>query len=125
MIKIQTNKKLLIETLKELRDQIQDIEGSSIVMNNGLVIASDLMQDTDSQTFAAMAAEMTKSARIVTSELKIGKLNETIISSSSGNIAFLEIGKEAILICLLKRKSNLGLTLLHMKRAITKLSRLI
>ncbi len=122
---MKTNKTQLIETLKKLREKTSDIEGSSIVTTNGLVIASDLMQDTDSKTFAAMAAEMTKSSNIVASELKLGGLNDTIISSSSGNIVLLEIGKKAILICSLKNKANVGLALLQMRRISAQLSRLI
>jgi len=94
-----------------------------VVSKEGLVIASELMSETESKPFAALSANMTKSGEIVTSELKIGQLSQITISSSKGNLVTTGIGKKAILICLVQKKANLGFVLLHMDRTTKRLLR--
>lgn len=120
-----TEKAEIIKILKSLRQSVNDIEGCSVVSNDGLVIASELMSDTESKSFAALSADMSSAGSVVASELKIGQLSEITIASSQANLISTGIGKKAILVCLAQKKANIGLVLLHMKRAAHRLSRLI
>ena len=120
-----TEKKELKEILKSLRQRISDIEGCTVASREGLVIESELMADIENKTFAALSSELIKSGEVVTSELKIGNLSQIIINSSRGNIVTTGIGKKAILVCLVQKKANLGLVLLHMERTAHRLSGLI
>ena len=124
MVKI-TNKIQLKIALKSLRYKTNDIEGCSIVTRNGLVIESELLADVENKTFAALSADITKSGEIAASELKIGKLSQIIINTPKGSIITTNIGKKAILVCLVQKKANLGLVILHMTRTAERLSRLI
>lgn len=125
MIKI-TEKTQLKEILRSLRQRTDDIDGCTIATRDGLIIQSELMKEgVENKVFAALSAELTKSGEVVSSELKIGNLSQIIINSSKGNIVTTNIGKKAILICLVQRKANLGLVLLHMNRTAQRLSRYI
>lgn len=124
MIKI-TNKEEIKRILKSLKQRIDDIEGCSVASRDGLVIESELMEDVENKTLAALSAEVTNSGDIVASELKVGNLSQIIINSSKGNIVSTNIGKKAILMCLVQKKANLGLVLLHMERTASRLARFI
>ncbi len=108
-----------------LRHRISDIEGCSVVSRDGLVVASELMAEVESKAFAALSADVTKSGEVVSSELRIGGLGQIIINSSKGNIITANVGKKAILVCLVKPKANVGLVLLHMDRTSQRLLRYI
>src|SRR3989344_6931054 len=116
----KTKNEKLMEILRWLR-KAGDIEGTSVVSRDGLIIASDLLADIDSKTFAAMSAAMTGAAETATSELKKGNPDQIIVDSKLGSIIALGAGKKAILVCLIKPKSNLGLVLLNMNKAGKKI----
>jgi len=116
----KTKNEKLMEILRWLR-KAGDIEGSSVVSRDGLIIASDLLADVDTKTFAAMSAAMTGAAETATSELKRGNPDQIIVDSKLGSIIALGAGKKAILVCLIKPKSNLGLVLLNMNKAGKKI----
>ena len=123
MKKLTKNQKLM-NIIKDLR-KVGDIDGSSIVSRDGLIIASDLLADIDSKTFAAMSAAMTGAAETATSELKKGNPDQIIVDSKLGSIIATGAGAKAILVCLIKPKANLGLVLINMKSASKKISKTI
>ena len=83
------------------------------------------MGEVENKAFAALSSELTKSGEVVTSELKIGNLSQIIINSSKGNIVTTNVGKKAILVCLVQKKANLGLVILHMNRTANRLLRIV
>ncbi len=120
----ETKKEQLTEILQNLR-KIGDIQGSSIISKDGLVIASDLSKETDEETFAAMSAAMQGAAETAVSELKQGTLNQIIIEADKGKIITISAGEKAILVILAKPSTNLGLILLEMGKASGKISEII
>lgn len=116
-----TKKEKLIEILQTLK-KIGETLGSSVISRDGLVIASDLSQDIDKETFAAMSAAMQGAAETAASELNQGNLNQIIIDAEKGKIITLSAGEKAILVALAKPKINLGLILLEMGKASKKIS---
>ncbi len=116
----ETKKEQLTEILQELR-KIGDIQGSSIISRDGLVIASDLSRDLDEETFAAMSAAMEGAAETTVSELNQGVLNQIIIDAGKGKIITISAGKVAILVVLAKPNINLGLALLEMGKVRRKI----
>jgi len=119
-----TKKDRLIKILKDLR-KIGNLQGSSVISRDGLVIASDLSKDVDEETFAAMSAAMQGAAETAASELKKGELKEIIIDAAKGKIVTISAGKLAILVCLAKQNANLGLVLLELGRASGKVARIL
>ena len=120
----KTKNERLMDILRNLR-KVGDIEGSSVVSRDGLIINSDLLSDVDTKTFAAMSAAMTGAAETATVELKRGNPDQIIVDSKLGSIIATGAGKKAILVCLIKPKANLGLVLLNMNKESKKISRIL
>ena len=112
----ETKKEQLTEILQNLR-KIGDIQGSSVISRDGLVIASDLPKDVDEETFAAMQG----SAETAVSELKQGTLNQIIIDANKGKIITISAGEVTILVALTKPNISRGLVLLEMEKEATLL----
>jgi hypothetical protein len=73
----ESKKDRLLRILKGL-SSIGDVDGSAIVTRDGLLIASDLPSDVDSETFAAMSATMIGAAETAVGELKKGTVERVI-----------------------------------------------
>jgi hypothetical protein len=116
-----SKKEKLLEILKSLKE-VGDMIGSSIISVDGLQIASDLSENVDADTFAAMSAAMQGAAETAVSELKQGELKQIIIDADKGKIITISAGKKAILVILASSKINLGLALLELGKAAGKIS---
>ena len=116
-----SKKDQLIEILQGLR-KMGDVVGSSVISTEGLLIASDLGENIEGDTFAAMSAAMQGAAETAVHELKQGNLRQIIIDAEEGKIITISSGKKAILVILAKPKINLGLALLELGRASGKIS---
>jgi len=122
LVKPEASKKdKLTQILKSLK-QVGDIIGSSIISTDGLMIASELGESIDGDTFAAMSAAMQGAAETAVSELKQGELKQIIIDADKSKLITISAGKKAILVILANPKINLGLALLELGRAAGKIS---
>ena len=99
-----------------------DVVGSAVISTEGLLIASDLGENLEGETFAAMSAAMQGAADTAVSELKQGTLKQIIVDADEGKIITISSGKKAILVILAKPDINLGLALLELGRASGKIS---
>lgn len=120
----ETKKEKLVGVLKGLK-KTGDVEGSSVVSRDGLVIASDLSNNVDGETFAAMSAAMEGAAETAVSEIQKGKLNEILVDSDKGKLVTLGAGRLAILVALAKSEANLGLVLLEMRKSAKRISNIL
>jgi len=120
-----SDKHELQRVLVSLRQRVNDIDGCSIVSRDGLVIVSELMADVDTKTFAALSADVTRSGEVVVGELRIGTLSQIIIGSTGSNIITTNIGKKAILVCMVHKNANMGFVLLHMNRSADYLEKVL
>ena len=118
---MSTKKEELTGILNGLR-KMGDIVGSAVISRDGLVIAYDLSEKADADTFAAMSAAMQGAAETAVSELKQGELNQIIIDAQEGKIITISAGGKAILVILAKPDINLGLALLELGKASGKIS---
>ena len=116
-----TKKDALIKILQSLR-KMGDVVGSAVISTEGLLIASDLGENLEGETFAAMSAAMQGAAETAVSELKQGNLKQIIVDADEGKIITISSGKKAILVILAKPDINLGLALLELGRASGKIS---
>ena len=116
-----TKKDTLIKILQSLRN-MGDVVGSAVISTDGLLIASDLGESIEGDTFAAMSAAMQGAAETAAHELKQGNLKQIIIDAEEGKIITISSGKKAILVILANPNINLGLALLELGRASGKIS---
>ena len=111
-----TKKEKLSEILKHLRKS-GDIEGAAIITRDGLLIASELSEDIDGDTFAAMSATMTGAAETAIQELKKSSPERVIVESKNTKLIAIGAGEQTILTCIVNPDAKLGLVLMEMKKA--------
>jgi predicted regulator of Ras-like GTPase activity (Roadblock/LC7/MglB family) len=103
--------------LKAMEDADPDIEASTIVRTDGLVMASALPKDADEGLIAAMSAALLNIGNRAVAELARGDMDKVIVSGSKGDIILRGVGSEAVLSAITRPGANLGLLLVEMKRA--------
>ncbi|MEW6329018.1 MAG: roadblock/LC7 domain-containing protein [Candidatus Micrarchaeota archaeon] len=93
------------------------IEASAIVRKDGLMIASNLPADIDSNVVAAMSAKLVSNASTTSSELAKGAVKRVIVDGKDGKFIAMSAGRLAILICLIKPSEDMGFVLMSMDAA--------
>jgi hypothetical protein len=112
----ESKKDRLLKILKGL-SSVGDVDGSAIVTRDGLLIASDLPRDVDSETFAAMSATMIGAAETAVGELKKGTVERVIAEGKEIKLITKGAGSSAVLVTMVKADANLGLVLVEMGKA--------
>ena len=82
---MSSKKEILSDLLKGLEEE-GDVEGSAIVTRDGLLIASGLPEDIDSETFAAMSATMLGAAETAVCELKKDEVGIIIVEGKEAKL---------------------------------------
>jgi len=111
-----TKKEKLTQILQKLTSS-GDIEGAAVITRDGLLIASDLSEGIDGDTFAAMSATMTGAAETAVQELKKSSPDRVIVESKNAKLITTGAGEQAILACIVNPNAKLGLILIDMKKA--------
>ena len=122
---VETLGESLTRVLREIMDKVRDIEGTLIVRNDGLVIASLIHEDLDKDLIAAMSASLLNVSLRVLEELKKGSVEDLVVKGEEGLIAVISINPEIVLAVIAKKAVNLGLLLLSMKKAKEKIVKII
>ncbi len=118
----ETSKKEKLTQILQKLTSTGDIEGAAVITRDGLVIASELSEGIDADTFAAMSATMTGAAETAVQELKKSSPDRVIVESPKTKLITTGAGEKAILVILAEPKLNLGLALLELGRASGKIS---
>jgi predicted regulator of Ras-like GTPase activity (Roadblock/LC7/MglB family) len=119
----QTNE-LLKEILSNLNN-LGNIEASAVVSRDGLLINSNIPGGVKAETFAAMAATMLGAAETATAELNKGLPNRVIIESKNGKLVCMGSGPKALLVVLTKSDTGLGLILVELEKASSRIKDII
>jgi len=106
----------LLEILRKLTE-VGDVEGSAIVTRTGLLIASNLPEDINAETFAAMSATVIGAADTAISELKGNDVSGVIIEGEEAKLIMMDAGPNTILVSMVAKNANIGLILIEMKNA--------
>lgn len=118
----ETKKDQLTKILQDMK-KIGNILGSAVISKDGLVIASNLSDSVDEDTFAAMSAAMEGAAETAAQELNQGELNQIIVDAEKGKIITIAAGKKALLVILANTGINLGLALLELGKAAYRIEK--
>jgi predicted regulator of Ras-like GTPase activity (Roadblock/LC7/MglB family) len=119
---VETKKDVLSGILAKLKSG-SDVEGAAIITRDGLVVCADMNGSIDSDVFAAMTATMHGAAETAAQELKKSDPDSVIVESKDGKIIILGAGTIAVLACIVSPKAKLGLILLEMKKAVSKIEK--
>jgi predicted regulator of Ras-like GTPase activity (Roadblock/LC7/MglB family) len=103
---------------------LRDVPGwisAAVTRRDGLAIQHTFAKGREASALCAMAAATVGSARSTGDELRQGPFNYSVVQYVDGLLLVMEAGPEAILACLLKRSSNLGLALLKVTQVARRI----
>ncbi len=116
---------LLDTILSDLNGTSADIEASSIISTDGLMMASKLPAGMDEDRVGAMSAAMLSLGTRTADELARGELEQVLVKGENGYVLLTYAGQDCVLTVLAKPKSKLGLIFLDVKRAALSITELI
>jgi len=116
---------LMIQRLRVLQANTQNVESSAVVSVDGLIIASSLPSGVEEDQVSAMSAAMLSLGERISGELGRGALNEVYIHGSDGYVLLVAVGEDAVLTVLTQKQAKLGLIFLEMRRAAEDLKELV
>ena len=116
---------LMIQRLRVLQANTQNVESSAVVSVDGLIIASSLPSGIEEDQISAMSAAMLSLGERISGELGRGALNEVYIHGSDGYVLLISVGEDAVLTVLTQKQAKLGLIFLEMHRAAEDLKELV
>lgn len=117
-----TKKGKLIQILKKLTS-IGDVIGAAVITRDGLLIASELSENTNGEAIAATAAAMQGAAETAVTELEDSSPERIIVESKKTKLITMEAGKQAILASIVNSNANLGLILMQMNKVTIELKK--
>ncbi|MCX7991145.1 MAG: roadblock/LC7 domain-containing protein [Proteobacteria bacterium] len=115
----------LNKALQGLLSSSGDIEGSAIVSEDGLIIASALQQGIEEGRVAAMSSAMLSIGDRIGLELKRGKLEQIFVKGEFGFIVLMHAGAHAVLVALARKEAKLGLLFLDMQRTAEEVKKIL
>ncbi len=110
----------MYEVLNDL-NKTTGITGSMVVGKDGIVIAADLEEGSESDTVGALAASITTNIQKSLDRLESRPLSQVTIEAESSKLFFSDAGV-GILVVTTQKEVNIGLIRLEIKNAIGKLS---
>lgn len=111
--------------IKGLATTTPDVEGSAVIDNDGLMIASAMSQDNDDDSVAAMAAALLGLGERIVGELARGEFETVMVRGSTGYVIMARTGPEAVLAVLAAKSAKLGLIFLDVTRTAKEVARLL
>ncbi len=111
--------------LSDLNGSSADIEASSVVSTDGLIIAAQLPSTMDEDRVGAMSAAMLSLGDRTAQELGRGTLDQVLVKGDEGYVLMIHAGPDAVLTVLAKATARLGLVFLDVKRAAESIAKLV
>ena len=115
----------MVDELRDLQVNTQDVEASAVVSVDGLIMASALPAGMDEDRVSAMSAAMLSLGERIAGELGRGYLDQVYIKGENGYVILMSVGEEAVLTVLARKEAKLGLIFLDMRRAVEELTRIV
>lgn len=115
----------LKQILEKLNNVSSDIEGSAIVSNDGLVLASVLPSTVDEDLVSAMCAALQGLAMRAAGELNRGDIEQLYLKGTNGFMFMTQAGAEASLAVMANGRAKLGILFLDAKRAATEVASIL
>ena len=106
----------LKSVLKDI-ELIGDIQASSIVSKDGLMMVSDCANCVDANLIGAMVAMLIGSASHVSEELKKEDIEYLLLHTKLGEVIIMKVSSSAILCVITEKYENIGLTIVQMEKA--------
>jgi uncharacterized protein len=113
------------DLLSELEEKVPDIIGSAVIRTNGLLVASSLQSQDESniRLISAMAAALLGTSKRTAETLYNGEFQSLNLEINKGNLFLMNAGR-VILVATTKKQPNIGLVTLEMEDISEKIGNL-
>ncbi|CAG0967164.1 hypothetical protein METP3_01217 [Methanosarcinales archaeon] len=111
----------IIETVLGDLKKVRGVEACAVLSRDGLLIRAILQEGHRYDSFAPMCATMFGAAETATTVLGKGIPNRVIAESDHGRLIAVGAGSKALIIVLVCLDAELGLILLELEKAATRL----
>jgi predicted regulator of Ras-like GTPase activity (Roadblock/LC7/MglB family) len=128
VIPMATKKKgdLLAETLAELLQSSNDIDGAAVVGIDGLVYSINVpVGGLDETLVGAVGAAALGISKRSTEQLKRGAFTQTLVQADKGNIFVSQVDPETLFVALTGQGINLGMVFAEVRSTVTKLREIL
>lgn len=115
----------MVTRLQDMQISSPEIIASALVSVDGLMIASALPTNVESDRVSAMTAAMLSLGERIALELNRGTLSELYIRGQEGYVLVTAVGEEAVLTVMTREEAKLGLIFLEMRRAAEALETIL
>ena len=99
------------------------LRGAAVVMNDGVVVASELAPGSDADSFAALFSSLLSQARRNLPKLGLGEIRRAMVTASRGRFALTDVGGGAYLVAELERDVEPSAMQLELESAASRLRR--
>lgn len=105
--------------------KVGGVEACAAASRDGLLIRGILQKEQLAESIAAMSATMLGAAETATIEFGKGIPHRVIVETDNGRLIAAGAGPKALLIVIVNSETGLGLVLLELEKAATKLKELL
>jgi uncharacterized protein len=113
------------QVLHKLSTQSLGVEGSALISEDGLMIASALSENMEESRVAGITATLLSLGGRASAEFKRGSVQEVIVRGDHGYAVLIGAGRGTLLLALTDETSKLGLVFFDMREAVTKLQNVL
>jgi predicted regulator of Ras-like GTPase activity (Roadblock/LC7/MglB family) len=103
-------------------NKIRGVRGSIVIGRDGIVVASEMGVDIADNAVAAVASQILTSLGNALEKLGVGNFNRFTVSGKLGKIAIVGAGRQALLLVLLDKDTNMGLVSVEIKDAVAQIA---
>lgn len=113
------------EILKFLQSGTPDVEGSALVSEDGLMVASAFPQHMDEGTVAGMTSTLLGLGERTSREMERGHLSQVLVKGEAGYFIAMNASEGTVLAVLTRAEAKLGLIFLDMRRACEQIAEIL
>ena len=110
------------EELHHLQASSPDIEATTLITMDGLMLASTLPDSSDEDRVSALSATLLSLAERITLDLGRGMLEQVFLRGAEGDVLLMAVADKAVLGILSRREAKLGMLIYYMRRAAKELT---
>jgi len=112
------------QVLEDMRKDNPGLDAVALVTSDGMPVASQI-GEADELKVSAMAATLQGVAEQVIKELRGGSLRHVIVTSDGGTLVIKNIGRDFVLVMLVRVESKLGFTLWQAEQASQRIDKIL
>jgi predicted regulator of Ras-like GTPase activity (Roadblock/LC7/MglB family) len=100
------------------------MEGVAAIRKDGLLVASMLPKEIDSNLISAISAKMIANSDMASQEFEKGRTNYILLKGIEGD-SVIYVGRKVILLSLLKKGESIGFVISEIAKATEKIDAMI